>query len=253
MSEGSEPGRPRRLFRGELCRRWLPRLNCRIIAGQEAKAPVTDAHRSGDRCGSEPARLASFGRRLAAFILDMLLLTVFGEVVRAAFSDPLSHSGDYRGLIAWAGTTAYFGYFEGRWGRGRSVGKRLLDLCVIRPDNTYLSPVEAGLRAALVTAPLMLNGSEYETAVLGRVARRRDIRTTSVDSLSRRDQQQEATVLLHDLAFDTLVVRQEDRDLQRPLPLPAALWRGHFVVVSLILFAFFLAFVAMSIVAVLTE
>jgi len=240
MSEGSEPGRPRRLFRGELCRRWLPRLNCRIIAGQEAKAPVTDAHRSGDRCGSEPARLASFGRRLAAFILDMLLLTVFGEVVRAAFSDPLSHSGDYRGLIAWAGTTAYFGYFEGRWGRGRSVGKRLLDLCVIRPDNTYLSPVEAGLRAALVTAPLMLNGSEYETAVWGGLLAVAifglPLSMLYLVALSNKKRQ----VLLHDLAFGTLVVRQRDRDLQRPLPLPAALWRGHFVVVGLILFAFFL-------------
>jgi uncharacterized RDD family membrane protein YckC len=129
---------------------------------------VTDAHRSGDRCGSsEPARLASFGRRLAAFILDMLLLGVIDEVVRAAFSDPLSHSGDYRGLIAWAGTMVYFGYFESRWGRGRSIGKRLLDLCVIRPDNAYLSPVEAGLRAALVTASPILNGSQYESAIWG--------------------------------------------------------------------------------------
>jgi hypothetical protein len=47
----------------------------------------------------------------------------------------------------------------------------------------------------------------------------------------------ERQVLLHDLAFETLVVRQEDRDLQRPPPVEVPLWRGHLVVVSLVLLA----------------
>ena len=154
----------------------------------------------------------------------------------------------------------YFGCFESRWGRGQSIGKRLLGLCVVRPDNTFPSPVEAGLRAAIATAPLMFNHMRYQQPpsliVEGFVAGLLSVALiglplsalylVAISSNKRRS-------LLHDLAFDTSVVRQEDRDLQRPLPLPTALWRGHFVVVSLILFASFLAFVAMSIVAVLTE
>ena len=50
----------------------------------------------------------------------------------------------------------------------------------------------------------------------------------------------ERQVLLHDLAFGTLVVRQEDRDLHRPPPVAVPLGRGHHVVVSLILLASFL-------------
>jgi ABC-type Na+ efflux pump permease subunit len=107
-------------------------------------------------------------------------------------------------------------------------------------DNTYLSPVEAGLRAALVTAPPILNGSQYESAIWGGLLAVAifglPLSMLYLVALSNNKRQ----VLLHDLAFGTLVVRQRDRDLQRPPPLPAALWRGHFVVVSLILFASFL-------------
>jgi uncharacterized RDD family membrane protein YckC len=219
---------------------------------------VIDAHRSGDRGGSsEPARLASFGRRLAAFILDMLLLSVIGEVVRAAFSDPLSQIGEYGRLVEWTCAIAYFGCFESRWGRGQSIGKRLLGLCVVRPDNTFPSPVEAGLRAAIATAPLIFNHMRYRppslivggfvggllgVALIGMPLS--VLYLVAISSNKRRP-------LLHDLAFNTSVVRHQDCDIQRPPPLPTALWRGHFVVVSLILLASFLAFLAMSIFAVL--
>jgi uncharacterized RDD family membrane protein YckC len=184
---------------------------------------------------SVPARLTPFWRRLAAFALDLLLLGAVGEVVRAAFSDPMRHFGDHRRLFAWAVVIIYFGCFESRLGRGRSIGKRLLDICVIRPDNTYLSPVEAGLRAALVTAPAIFNGANYESVIagtlLGVVVFGLPLSMLYLLALTNNERQ----VLLHDLAFGTLVVRQEDRDLQRPPPVAVPLWRGHLVVVSLIL------------------
>jgi uncharacterized RDD family membrane protein YckC len=186
---------------------------------------------------SVPARLTPLWRRIAAFSLDVLLLDAVGEVVRAAFSDPLSYFGHHRRLIAWAVAIVYFGYLESRWGRGRSIGKRLLDLCVIRRDDTYLSPVGAGLRAALVTAPQIFNGAHYESAIVGTVLGVAvfglPMSMVYLLALSNNERQ----VLLHDLAFGTLVVRQEDRDLQRPLPVEVPLWRGHLVVVSLVLLA----------------
>jgi hypothetical protein len=188
---------------------------------------------------SVPARLTPFWRRLAAFALDLLLLGAVGEVVRTAFSDPLSF-GDHRRWIAWAVVIVYFGYFESRWGRGRSIGKRLLDLCVIRPDNTYLSPIEAGLRAALVTAPPIFNGANYQSAIagtlLGVAVFGLPLSMLYFLALTNNERQ----VLLHDLPFGTLVVRQEDRDLQRLPPVAVPLWRGHLVVVSLVLLASFL-------------
>ena len=189
---------------------------------------------------SVPARLTPFWRRLAAFLLDVLLLDAVGEVVRAAFSDPLSQLGHHRRLIAWAVVIVYFGYLESRWGRGQSIGKRLLDICVIRPDDTYLSPVGAGLRAALVTAPPIFNGANYESTIVGSllcvVVIGLPLSMLYLLALSNNERQ----VLLHDLAFGTLVVRQEDHDLQRPPQVAVPLWRGHIAVVSLVLLASFL-------------
>lgn len=204
---------------------------------------MTDAHRPGDCDGrSVPARLAPLWRRLAAFTLDLFLLGVVG----AAFSDPLSHLGDHRELIGWAVVIVYFGFFESRLGGGRSIGKRLLDLCVIRQDNTYLSPIEAGLRAGLLMTTWIFNGSEYESPIVGALLSVAvyglPLSMLYLLALSNNKRQ----VLLHDLAFGTLVIRQQDRDLQRPPPPAVALWRGHLVVVSLILLASFSFFLTVT-------
>ena len=186
---------------------------------------------------SVPARLAPFWRRLVAFTLDLSLLGAVDDAGRYVFSDPLSHFDDYRGLVAWAVVIVYFGCLESRWGRGRSIGKHLLDICVVLPDNTYLSPVAAGLRAALATASVIFNGAVYESAIggalLGLAILGPPLSTLYLVAISN----SERRALLHDLVFGTLVVRQEDRDLQRPPPKVPPLWKGHLVVVGLLLLA----------------
>jgi uncharacterized RDD family membrane protein YckC len=186
---------------------------------------------------SAPARLAPLWRRLAAFVLDLVILTAVGAVVRVALSDPLGHFGDHRRLIVWGVVIVYFGCLESRWGRGRSIGKRLLGLCVIRADSTCLSPLAAGLRAALLTAPTIFNGASYQSDIvgplLGVAVFGLPLAMLYLVALSNDERQ----VLLHDLAFRTLVV--EDRDRQRPPP-AVPLWHGHVVVVGLILLASFL-------------
>jgi len=210
---------------------------------------MTESHRLDDH-GGIPIRLPSFWRRLAAFAIDMILLGLIDEVIRAQFSDPLGPFGNYGRLIRWACVMAYFGCFESRWGGGRSIGKRLLGLCVIRPDNTYLSPVEAGLRAALATAPLLFNHISYRPpspigggfvggligiAILG-------LPLSALYLVVLAGNKRKA--LPHDLVFGTMVVRRDDQDLQR-LALPLSLWRGHVAVLSVILLASFLFFFTM--------
>ena len=185
-----------------------------------------------------PARLSPFWRRLVAFTLDFILLDTVDGTVSALFSDPLSRFGDYRPLVLLLAMVVYFGCLESRWGGGCSVGKRLLGICVVRTDNTYLSPFIAGLRAALVLAPSLANGMSYDPdiflvgylieALLSLVVLGLGLSMLYLLALSNNERQ----VLLQDLAFKTMVVRQGDRDAGRRLPSAVPLWEGHFVVIG---------------------
>ena len=182
-----------------------------------------------------PARTASLWRRLFAFVVDLVLVGALGKLL--AFLAPLSDTGAYGRLLGWGLMIGYFAAFDGALASGRSIGKRLTGICVVRSDNTYLSPLEAALRAALVTAPITFGGMAADTlmlkAVLNLAAGGLFLAMLYLLALSNDSRQ----VLLHDLAFGTLVVRHEDHALSRPLPTVAPLARGHAIVVGLILLA----------------
>jgi uncharacterized RDD family membrane protein YckC len=182
------------------------------------------------------ARTASFWRRLFAFIIDLALIGALEKLVGLAPLAAMSDAGAPRRLIGWGLVLAYFAGFDSTLGSGRSIGKRLLGICVVRADNTYLSPPAAALRAALLTAPFFAStdaDSLIIEALLNVVGGGLLIAMIYLLALSNDTRQ----VLLHDLALGTLVVRQEDRKLGRPLPTVAPLHRVHLVAVGLILLA----------------
>jgi uncharacterized RDD family membrane protein YckC len=94
-----------------------------------------------------PARAGSAWRRVWAFFLDLILIGTLAKIVGDAFFEPMSDLGEYGRLIGWGLVIAYFAIFDSRWGRRRSIGKRLFGICVVRSDGTCISPVEAGIRA----------------------------------------------------------------------------------------------------------
>ena len=180
-------------------------------------------------------RTASLWRRFFAFIIDLALIAALEKLVRLT---PLAAKGvgESGRLIAWGLVLAYFASFDSTLASGRSIGKRLLGTCVVRADNSYLSPPAAALRAALVTAPLFVDtaaDSLIVHALLNVAVGGLLVAMIYLLALSNDTRQ----VLLHDLALGTLVVRQEDRRLGRPLPTVAPLHRVHLIVFGLILLA----------------
>jgi uncharacterized RDD family membrane protein YckC len=188
---------------------------------------------------SAPARTASLSGRLLAFIIDLTLVGLLSKLARGTPFEAMSDVGKYGPLIGWGMVLAYFAGFDSTLGSGRSLGKRLLGICVVRSDNTYISPIEAALRAAVVTAPFFLNDTRVAAdplmiqALLNMAVSGLLVSMLYLLALSNDSRQ----VLLHDLALGTLVVRQEDRERLRPLPTIAPIRRGHLIVVGLILLA----------------
>jgi len=226
---------------------------CRTVNQTDAHGDYGEAKNINELSGQMPgqpeptsapgpivtARPASLWRRLFAFVIDLALIGALEKLVRLAPLAAMSDAGARGRLIGWGLVLAYFTGFDSMLGSGRSIGKRLLGICVVRADNTYLSPPAAALRAALLTAPFFVSTAAdaliiealLNVAVGGLLVAMIYLLALSNDTRQ---------VLLHDLALGTLVVREEDRRQGRPLPTVVPLRRGHLIVVGLVLLASFL-------------
>jgi hypothetical protein len=124
---------------------------------------------------------------------------------------------------------AYFTAFDSAWGGGRSLGKRALDIAVVRADGTLIPAIAALARAAVVSVPLFidhrtLSTDSLPTTAVHLIAYAALMATLYLFVFNRSSRQS-----LHDLALGTLVVRGAGA-----LPARVSTWKGHWVVVGLI-------------------
>lgn len=107
--------------------------------------------------GSYPP-VAGLWPRLAAWLVDALLVFVAGQLIGQLFSKPLYQIGPYGRLIGLAVILLYFGILNSSIGGGQTVGKRLLKTAVRGTDNRPISIWRSLLRASLLAAPVILGG-----------------------------------------------------------------------------------------------
>jgi len=88
--------------------------------------------------------LASFGTRLAAFVIDYIILSLISFVL-FLFFDPLQLSLLELLVLDIAITAPYHWYFWTRQ-RGQTPGKRIMNIRVIKADGSELSDADAMLR-----------------------------------------------------------------------------------------------------------
>ena len=191
-------------------------------------------------CGSvQTARTAPLWRRVTAFAFDLVLIELTMRFLSRLLPAWTGVAGEHARLSTWLVAIAYFAFLDSRLEGGQSIGKRLLDIVVVRPDSSMLSPPEALLRATVATAPIFLNGhllsgdSLMVQALLHLTVFGVPLATLYLLALSNDTRQ----VLLHDLAVGTLVLRDEDRRVHAQLPPPGRLSRGHAIAVGAILLA----------------
>ncbi len=113
--------------------------------------PSADAEYRGGRLGlpaAGPGSLAPFGRRILAFVIDLVAAGLVAAlfVHRSDLSGPASHAPGQWSLIPWAAD-----YLFGMLLFGRTLGMYLTGLRVIRVDaRLAVGPVRALVRTVLL-------------------------------------------------------------------------------------------------------
>lgn len=111
---------------------------------------------------SEPLLLmppiAGFWRRLLAYVVDNLLLGVFGQLLGMIFLTFLCNIGPYARPIGWLIALAYFAVMNSKICGGQTLGKRLMKIAVRNGKNEPISVPRAILRTVILSLPALVNG-----------------------------------------------------------------------------------------------
>lgn len=180
--------------------------------------------------------IAGFWRRAGAFVIDSLLLAIFGWIIGALFYATFAKMGSYGRAIGFFLEMAYFVPFDSYLGHGQTPGKGLLGLQVVDAQGQCLSMPRTLLRYTVLGAPFYLNGFFSTTGwnsiliyvvapVISLIVFGGLLSLSYLYVFNRHTRQS-----LHDLAARSYVVRTNAPSTQPLQPI----WHGHILVVGLI-------------------
>jgi uncharacterized RDD family membrane protein YckC len=115
---------------------------------------------------NEGGSIAGFWIRLVADTLDAVFLFVVGWVLSVPFHSTFARLGERGVFIGLAISMAYTGVLQSRFGGGRTLGKRLLGLRVVRLDGTLLSLDRSLVRYALMGLLVYQGAVAYAVAAV---------------------------------------------------------------------------------------
>ena len=189
-----------------------------------------------DAALDQTAPFAGFWRRLAAFLVDSVILGLIGYALGLALFDVFVRLGPWGRCVGVVVALAYFVPQESGRGGGQSLGKRLLGIRVVDAQGLPLTPGRSVARFVVFGVPYFLNGAALPMAVatfaggfaLALVALGGMLALAYLLVFNRRTRQS-----LHDLAVGAFVVRvrRSARDA-RAVPGPARIWGGHRAIVA---------------------
>lgn len=110
--------------------------------------------------------ICGFWRRLAALVVDGLLLGTVGFLLGLLFSEQFIALGPWGRWLGFIIELAYFGLLNSRLGNGQTLGKRLLKIRVVDGESQLLSLPRAMVRAVILATPFALNGTSASNLYL---------------------------------------------------------------------------------------
>lgn len=187
----------------------------------ETKAPDTP---------TEPSVIAGLWRRLAAFLVDGIIIGLFGFGIGIIFFDYFVAMGGWGRIAGFLLALPYFGLLNSGLCGGRTVGKHLLGIKVVTTNGESLTIGRSFLRSTIIAIPYFLNGAPIPSETAPTIAFGAFIVLVGLGSsllylllFNRRTRQS-----VHDLVVGSVVVVSDaqTRAIDRQL------WRGHFAVVG---------------------
>jgi uncharacterized RDD family membrane protein YckC len=97
-------------------------------------------------------------RRLAAFMIDLLLLTCISAVIGTLFRDALLGLGSYARLLTMGITWLYFSISQSRLTEGMTIGMLIMKIFVVGTDGKTISFKRSLLRSSILVLVLLING-----------------------------------------------------------------------------------------------
>jgi len=181
-----------------------------------------------------PPAIAGFWRRLAAFIVDGLLIGLLGAGLGLLIGDMLAAMDGYARFVGFAMALAYGGLLNSRLTGGRTPGKYLLGIRVAGLDGGALSVPRTLARQVVFSVPFFLNGAPFSPdfllslggALLSVVLFGGLFAIIYLFVFNRKSRQS-----LHDLAVGSCVLRSGPSSGPPAVPV---VWRGHLVVVAIV-------------------
>ncbi|MBI3173126.1 MAG: RDD family protein [Chloroflexi bacterium] len=101
--------------------------------------------------------ISGFWRRLLAWLIDVLILGVIGQIIGIVFSSFLFSIGPYGRPIGLLFTIPYFGIMNSKIGGGQTFGKRIMKIAVRNKDNEPIELWRSVIRIVLLALPSLFN------------------------------------------------------------------------------------------------
>jgi uncharacterized RDD family membrane protein YckC len=102
--------------------------------------------------------IAGFWRRLFAWIIDIAIIGIFGQIIGWSFSGFWFQIGPYGRFVGLFVVMLYLGLMNSKIGHGQTVGKRIVKISVRNEDNSQISLLKSFLRITIIALPLIFNG-----------------------------------------------------------------------------------------------
>jgi uncharacterized RDD family membrane protein YckC len=182
----------------------------------------------------EPPPVRTIGplwRRLAAFLLDGLLVGVAASLIALPFFEPLSRVGAWGVLIGFCLALPYYAIFNSQIGNGQTPGKRFMHLQVVTISGAPVSLARSFVRYAVFSLLYFLSGIQLPasrtpaavsysiTAIIAGLG----LTTIYLLLFNRRTGQ-----FLHDLAVGSYVADAHNSGALNVRPF----WKGHWTVLA---------------------
>lgn len=180
-----------------------------------------------------PRIISGFWRRLFAFVLDGIILGIFGLIIGTACFDFFAELGGWARLFGFTIALLYFGILNSTMGKGQTIGKRLLKIQVVDKEAKNISPLRSFARFMILGPPYFINGALVPPNVmlnsalslfLGLVVFFVGGAIIYLYVFNHKTRQS-----LHDLVAGTYVIRSPLGQEHSLLPM----WKGHLCVVGL--------------------